>query len=228
MDEKMERVVELFGAVAPLLWQGTGVTLQIAALSLLLGMAIGLPAGIARVYGPRWLQQATGTYVVLVQGTPLLIQLFLVYYGLPDLGLTLGRLEAAFLTLGLNSGAYQAEYLRGALLAVPVGQMTAARALGMSQGQAVRSIVLPQALRLVLPAWSNEVVAMLKYTAVVFLIAVPDLMGQAKILASRYFAPIPIYLIVAVFYIVLVGITYGVLRQLERRLRVPGLTGEAT
>ena len=130
--------------------------------------------------------------------------------------------------MGLNSGAYQAEYLRGALQAVPVGQMTAARALGMSQGQAIRSIVLPQALRLVLPVWSNEVVAMLKYTAVVFLIAVPDLMGQAKILASRYFAPIPIYLIVAVFYIVLVGITYGVLRQLERRLRVPGLTDEAT
>ena len=224
----MQALVELFGAVAPLLWQGTGVTLQIAAFSLLLGMAIGLPTGIARVYAPRWLQQATGIYVVLLQGTPLLIQLFLVYNGLPDLGLTLGRLEAAFLTLGLNSGAYQAEYLRGALQAVPVGQMTAARALGMSQGQAIRSIVLPQALRLVLPVWSNEVVAMLKYTAVVFLIAVPDLMGQAKILASRYFAPIPIYLIVAVFYIVLVGITYGVLRQLERRLRVPGLTDEAT
>ncbi|PJF46272.1 MAG: amino acid ABC transporter permease, partial [Candidatus Thermofonsia Clade 3 bacterium] len=127
---------------------------------------------------------------------------------------------------GLNSGAYQAEYLRGALQSVGEGQMTAARAIGMSKWLAVRSIILPQALRLVLPAWSNEAIAMLKYTAVVFLIAVPDLMGQAKILSSRYFAPIPIYMIVAVFYIVLVGATYLLLRQLERKLHIPGLTGE--
>jgi polar amino acid transport system permease protein len=106
--------------------------------------------------------------------------------------------------------------------------MTAARALGISQGQAVSSIVLPQALRLVLPAWSNEVVAMLKFAAVVFLIAVPDLMGRPKFWPAATLSRSRIYLIVAVFYIVLVGITYGLLRQLERRLRVPGLTGEAT
>ena len=147
------------------------------------------------------------------------------YYGLPDIGITLGRLQAAFLTLGLNSAAYQAEYLRSALQSVSEGQMTAARALGMSKWQAIWSIILPQAVRLALPAWSNEAVAMLKYTSVVFLIAVPDLMGQAKILSSRYFAPIQIYLIVAVFYIVLVGITYLILTWIERRVRIPGLTG---
>lgn len=223
----MQSFLELLNNVMPSLLQGTAVTLQIAAVSLALGMAIGLPVGMGRVYGPRWLQAALGAYITLFQGTPLLIQLFLVYYGLPDLGLTLGRLEAAFLTLGLNSAAYQAEYLRGALQSVGEGQMTAARAIGMSKWLAVRSIILPQALRLVLPAWSNEAIAMLKYTAVVFLIAVPDLMGQAKILSSRYFAPIPIYMIVAVFYIVLVGATYLVLRQLERRFHIPGLTGEA-
>ncbi|GIV67642.1 amino acid ABC transporter permease [Caldilinea sp.] len=222
----MEAFVQLLNNVLPSLLQGVGVTLQIAAVSLLLGMAIGLPVGVGRVYGPRWLQRALAAYITLFQGTPLLIQLFLVYYGLPDLGLTLGRMEAAFLTLGLNSGAYQAEYLRGALQSVGEGQMTAARAIGMSKWLAVRSIILPQALRLVLPAWSNEAIAMLKYTAVVFLIAVPDLMGQAKILSSRYFAPIPIYMIVAVFYIVLVGATYLLLRQLERKLHIPGLTGE--
>ena len=104
------------------------------------------------------------------------------YSSLPDIGITFGRFTAAFLTLGLNSGAYQAEYLRGALQAVSEGQMTAARAIGMSKAQAIRYIILPQALRLVLPAWSNEAISMLKYTAVVFLIAVPDLMTQAKIL----------------------------------------------
>lgn len=213
--------------VIPGLLQGTMITLQLAGVSLALGVLIGLPAGIARVYGPRWLQRIVGVYVTVFQGTPLLIQLFLVYYGLPDVGITFSRFAAAYLALGLNSGAYQAEYLRGALQSVGAGQMTAARAIGMSQSQAIRSIILPQALRLVLPAWSNEAIAMLKYTAVVFLIAVPDLMGQAKILSAKYFAPIATYSVVAVFYLVLVGIAYLVLRQVERRVQIPGLTGES-
>lgn len=223
----MQEFLTLLGNAIPILLQGAVVTLQIAAVSLLLGVVIGLPVGIGRVYGPRWLQRILGAYVTLFQGTPLLIQLFLIYYGLPELGLTLERLTAAYLTLGLNSGAYQAEYLRGALQSVGEGQMTAARAIGMSRFQAIRSIILPQALRLVLPAWSNEVIAMVKNTAVVYAIAIFDLMGQAKALSSNYFAPIPIYMIVAVFYIVLVGITYLLLRQVERRTQIPGLTSEA-
>lgn len=223
----MQEFLELLRNIIPALLEGTVITLQIAAVSLLLGVVIGLPVGVGRVYGPPWLQRVLGAYVTLFQGTPLLIQLFLVYYGLPDLGLTLGRLTAAYVTLGLNSGAYQAEYLRGALQSVSAGQMTAARAIGMSRGQAIRSIILPQALRLVLPAWSNEVIAMLKNTAVVYVIAILDLMGQAKVLNSDYFAPIPIYMTVAVFYIILVGITYLLLRQVERRAQIPGLTNEA-
>lgn len=223
----MDEILDLVRKITPDLLQGTAVTLQIAAISLALGMCAGLPVGVGRVYGPGWLRHMLGAYITLFQGTPLLIQLFLVYYGLPDIGITLGRLQAAFLTLGLNSAAYQAEYLRSALLAVSEGQMVAARAIGMNKWQAIWSIILPQAVRLALPAWSNEVVAMLKYTSVVFLIAVPDLMGQAKILSSRYFAPIQIYLIVALFYVVLVGITYLILAWIERRVRVPGLTGGA-
>lgn len=223
----MQDFIDLLNKVTPDLLQGTAVTLQIAAISLVLGMIVGLPVGVGRVYGPVWLQRMLGAYVTLFQGTPLLIQLFVVYYGLPDVGITLGRLQAAFLTLGLNSAAYQAEYLRSALQSVSAGQMVAARAIGMNTWQAIWSVILPQALRLALPAWSNEAVAMLKYTSVVFLIAVPDLMGQAKILASRYFAPIQIYLIVAVFYIVLVGIAYLILTLIERRVRIPGLTGDA-
>lgn len=223
----MQEFLELLRNVAPSLLQGTVITLQLAGVSLALGVVIGLPAGIGRVYGPPWLQRVIGVYVTLFQGTPLLIQLFLIYYGLPDVGITFSRFAAAYLTLGLNSGAYQAEYLRGALQSVGEGQMTAARSIGMTKMQAIRNIILPQALRLVLPTWSNEAIAMLKYTAIVFLIAVPDLMGQAKILAAKYFAPIAIYMIVAVFYLILVGIAYLILRQVERRVQIPGLTGEA-
>lgn len=223
----MDQVLELARNILPLLWQGTIITLQLASVSLLLGMALGLPLGVLRVYGPGWVQQVVRAYVLVFQGTPLLVQLFVIYYGLPQLGVTFDRFPAAYIALGLHSAAYQAEYLRGALQSVSAGQMTAARAIGMSKLQAIRSIVLPQAFRLVLPAWSNEVISMIKYTAVVYLIAVPDLMGQAKNLSSRYFAPIPIYLTAAVFYLVLVGITYFILRAVERRLQIPGLTMES-
>ena len=219
--------IMLFANVCcPVLWLGTMVTLQLASVSLLLGIVLGLPLGVLRVYGSPWVQRVVMVYITIFQGTPLLVQLFVIYYGLPQLGVTFDRFPAAYITLGLNSAAYQAEYLRGALLSVSEGQMTAARAIGMSKSQAIRNIILPQALRLVLPAWSNEVVSMIKYTAVVYLIAVPDLMGQAKNLASKYFAPIPVYLTVAVFYLVLVGITYFILRAVERRLQIPGLVME--
>ena len=222
----MDQILLFIERVIPVLWQGTIITLQLASVSLLLGMALGLPLGVLRVYGPRWVQRIVGLYVLVFQGTPLLVQLFVIYYGLPQLGVTFDRFPAAYIALGLHSAAYQAEYLRGALQSVGAGQMVAARAIGMSKVQAIINIVLPQAFRLVLPAWSNEVVSMIKYTAVVYLIAVPDLMGQAKNLSSKFFQPIPIYLTAAVFYLVLVGITYFALRLLERRLQVPGLTME--
>jgi polar amino acid transport system permease protein len=220
----MQEFTAFLQQMLPVMFQGAIVTIQLTVVSLILGVAIGLPVGVGRVFGPRWLQRLLLIYITVFQGTPLLIQLFVVYYGLPDIGVTFGRFTAAFLTLGLNSGAYQAEYLRGALQAVGEGQMTAARAIGMSKAQAIRYIILPQALRLVLPAWSNEAISMLKYTAVVFLIAVPDLMTQAKILSARYFAPIPTYLLVAVFYLIMVGVAYFILRAVERRVGIPGLT----
>jgi polar amino acid transport system permease protein len=223
----MDQILLFIERTLPVLWQGTLITLQLASVSLLLGIALGLPLGVLRVYGAGWVQQLVSLYVLIFQGTPLLVQLFIIYYGLPQLGWTLDRFPAAYVALGLHSAAYQAEYLRGALQSVSEGQMTAARAIGMTKLQAITSIILPQAFRLVLPPWSNEVVSMIKYTAVVYLIAVPDLMGQAKNLSSKYFAPIPIYLTAALFYLVLVGITYFALRALERRLHVPGLTMES-
>ena len=208
------------------LLNGTLVTLQYALLALLLGALVGLPLALLRVYGGRWLGRAATIYGNIFRGTPLMIQLFMVYYGLPQLGVTFPQWAAALLTLGLNSSAYQAEYFRGALQSIGSGQMTAARAIGMSQWKAIRYIILPQALRLALPAWSNEAVSMIKYTAVIFLIAVPDLMGQAKILASRFFAPIEVYLIVAGFYLVLVFVMTQLLRAVERKLQTPGLAME--
>jgi polar amino acid transport system permease protein len=205
---------------------GAVVTLQYAMLALLLGALIGLPLALLRVYGRPQLGRVASLYGNIFRGTPLMIQLFMVYYGLPQLGVTFPQWAAALLTLGLNSSAYQAEYFRGALQSIGSGQMMAARAIGLSQGKAIRYIILPQALRLALPAWSNEAVSMIKYTAVIFLIAVPDLMGQAKIIASRFFAPIETYLLAAGIYLILVFIMTQLLRAVERKYQTPGLTVE--
>lgn len=223
----MDNLMIFFERVIPDLLRGTVVTLQLTLISLLLGILVGLPMGVIRVYGNSWLRGFIRVYITFFQGTPLLIELFVVYYGLPDLGLTLSRFTAAFITLGLNSAAYQAEYLRGALQAVGGGQMVAARAIGMSKFKAIRYIILPQALRLVIPSWSNEMISMVKYTAVVFLIAVPDVMGWAKILAGRYFNPIPVYMTVAVIYLILVAIAFVIMRFVEQKLAIPGLKMES-
>ncbi len=219
----MEALQLFLERVTPELLQGTVVTIQFTLGGLALGFLIGLPVALARVYGVLWLRRLVSGYIALFRGTPMLIQLFLIYFGLPDLGITFDRPVAALLTLGLNSGAYQAEYFRGAIQAVGQGQMIAARAIGMSQWQAIRHIVLPQAFRLVLPVWSNEMIAMVKYTSVIFLIAVPDLMAQAKILSSRYFDPITIYITVAIYYLGLVGIATGLMRFVAKKLETPGL-----
>lgn len=218
-------LIELFTRYGSQLWAGTLITVQITLVGLALGFLIGLPVALLRVYalGPLgWLRWLAVAYVELFRGTPVLVQLFIVYYGLPDLGITLDRLPAAYIAMGLNSGAYQAEYLRGALQAIGSGQMRAARAIGMSRGQAIRYIILPQALRLVIPAWSNEPVALMKTSAVAFIIAVPDVMTRARTIAARTYDPMTAYIGVGIIYIVLVALLMLVLQQVEQRLRIPG------
>jgi polar amino acid transport system permease protein len=196
---------------------------------------LGLLAAVGRVYWGKWVRMISIGYIELFRGTPLLVQLFLLYYGLPGLGaaiglpglnLTLDRLPAAFLALGLNSGAYQAEYLRGAILAIGDGQMMAGRSIGMSRWRTIIHIILPQALRLVIPAWSNEPISLFKSTAVAFLIAIPDLWARAKSLAARTYNPIGYYFAVAVVYLALAFVLNEGLKYLERRARIPGLEME--
>ncbi len=221
-------------------WRGLIVTLQISALSLLIGLVIGLPTALLRVYGPRWARLPAIAYVELFRGTPLLVQLFIIYYGLSDqsvsallarLGLpptllTLAPFTAAYVALGLNSGAYQAEYFRGALQAISSGQMTAARALGMTRMQAIRHIILPQAIRLALPPWSNEVAYMVKYTSIVSLIAVQDLFGEIRHIISAYYNPMLMLPYVGLVYLVIVMVLSWIMGRVEARYRIPGLEVE--
>jgi len=202
--------------------KGAAVTIELTVVGLAIGFAIGLLLALARLYGPLWLKTLAIGYIELFRGTPLLVQLFLIYYGLPSLGLTLTQTVSAYLALGLNSAAYQAEYFRGAIQSIGSSQMTAGRAIGLSRWKTIWYIILPQALRLVIPAWSNEPISLLKTTAVVFLIAVQDLMAKAKRAATATYDPIGSYLAVAVVYLVLVIVLNWGLKYLERKTVIPG------
>lgn len=231
----MEELLAFWNMIWPDLGRGLLTTLQISAVALLLGLVIGIPAAALRIYGPRWLRWLAVAYIELFRGTPLLVQLFVIYYGLPDVAraleslgvpaqfLVLSRMASAYVALGLNSGAYQAEYFRSAIQAINVGQIMAARALGMSKLQSIIHIVLPQALRLAIPAWSNEVAYMVKYTSVVFVIAVPDLLARGQFIISRTYKPMEILLIVGFIYLVVVLALTGIMNRVEQATRIPGL-----
>ncbi|MGB4595866.1 MAG: amino acid ABC transporter permease [Anaerolineaceae bacterium] len=206
---------------------GAGVTLELTFVGLLLGFVLGLGLALGKVYGPKWLRIICTGYVEIVRGTPLLVQLFLIYYGLPSLGVTFSQTLSAYLALGLNSAAYQAEYLRGAIQAIGKSQMMAGRSIGLSTWQTVVNVILPQALRLALPSWSNEPISLLKTTAVVFLIAVQDLMARAKRAANVTYNPIGSYIAAAIVYLAMVFALSALLKWLERKTKIPGFEMES-
>ena len=216
----------LFVRFLPDLVQGLLMTLWLSLQGLAAGFVLGMLAALARVYGGKFWRNVAVVYIELFRGTPLLVQIFLIYYGLPSLGITLSRELSAFLALALNSGAYQAEYLRGSILAIGDNQMMAGRSIGLSRWKTIRYVILPQALRLAIPAWSNEPVSLLKSTAVVFLIAIPELMAKAKSIAARTYDPIGAYLAAAMMYLAAVYILIALLNWLERATRIPGFDME--
>ena len=223
----MSEWIDLLITSFPDLMDGLYVTVRLTLLGLAIGAVIGLPAALARVYGGRWIRRIAIGYIELFRGTPLLVQIFVIYFGLPDVGITFSRTTAALIALGLNSGAYQAEYFRGAIQAIGDGQMMAARSIGMNRLNAIRYVILPQALRIVIPPWSNEPILLLKASAIVFIVAVPDLMTKAKIIITRIYDPIGVYLIVALFYLALVMVLTAIINVVEKRLRIPGLEMDA-
>lgn len=206
--------------------KGTLVTLELTAVGLTLGFLLGLALALMKAYGPKGLRLFSIGFIELFRGTPLLVQLFLIYYGLPSMGIRLSQSVSAYLALGLNSAAYQAEYLRGAIQSIGESQMTAGRAIGLSKWQTIRFIILPQALRLVIPCWSNEPISLLKTSAVVFLIAVQDLMARGRRVATITYNPIGSYLAIAVIYLVMVFILNEGLKWVERKTKIPGFEME--
>ncbi|MGB9691051.1 MAG: amino acid ABC transporter permease [Candidatus Sumerlaeaceae bacterium] len=205
----------------PLFVKGTGLTVAISVLSMALATGLGLLLALLRIYGPRWISACVVGYVEFMRGTPLLIQLFFIYYGLPQLpvvGVELDPFTAAVLGVGLNYAAYEAEIYRSGFMAVPRQQIEAALALGLSQRQAVRYIVLPQALRLIIPPVTNDFVALFKDTSIVSILAIAELtmtFRSASMATGRY---VEFAILTALIYFALAYPLSLLARRLEKKV----------
>ena len=202
----------------PAFMEGVEITLQLAFFTVLFGSLLGLVVAVCRrtrLLPLRWLMKA---YVAFSRGTPLLVQVLLVVYGLPQLGIRLPRMTLCIIALVINSGAYMAELIRAGLQSVEKGQVEAAESLGMSSGQTMLYIILPQAVKNILPALGNEFIVLVKETAVVGYVAVQDLTKAANWIQTKTFQPLVPLLLSALIYLVLVMLMTWGLRKLERRL----------
>ena len=219
---------EIIVSSLPRMLQGTWTTIQLTGLSVIIGFCLALPLAVMRVSSLRWLWMPVYAFIFYFRGTPLLVQIFLIYYGsgqfqdfLSAVGLWhlfQGAWFCAVLSLTLNTAAYSAEIFRGGIEGVPYGEIEAARACGMSGTLLYRRIILPKALRIAWPAYTNEVVFLLQASSLVSIITVMDLTGVARVIAARSFAFYEVFLTAAALYLILV---YGVLfvfRRIENRI----------
>lgn len=219
----MPASIEAILDALPYLLQGSLVTIGVVLGAMGLGLAIGVTLALGQVYGPRVLQVPIGLYIWFFRGVPLLVLLFLFYFGLFSLmGLNLSAFAVAAIVLGLISAAYQSQIFRGAILSLPEGQLKAARALGMSDTRAIVSVILPQALRLSIPGWSNEYSIVLKDSAVAYALGVAEVMARAHFVATRTYEHLPLYFTAGLIFLVLTFLGTRGLRTLEEKVRIPG------
>jgi len=218
----MEEWVYIQRDVIPALARGFLVSVQLIVPSALCGLAIGIVVGVLRVYGSYAGALIANAYVTVFRGIPLVVQLFVWYFGLPYWNLYMEPFTASVLGFSLCSGAYHSEYIRGALLSIKRGQMLAAQSLGFTKMQMIFAVILPQALRRALPGCGNEIIYLIKYSSLAYMITCVELTGEGKILASDSFKYTEIFLIIGACYLVMTSVATAGLHYLESRVRLPG------
>lgn len=201
----------------PLFLPATWIVIQVTVLSILLSWLCGLICALAKTSGYRVLQYPAEFYLWFVRGTPLLTQIFLIYFGLPQMGIRLGPFTAGVIALGVNGGAYVAEIIRGGLLSIPKGQQESALALGMTYGQTMRRIILPQVVRVIIPPITNDAATTLKNTSLLSTITIMELMLQTQVIVSSTFRPFEFYILVSLIYLVMTTVLMVAMRWQERR-----------
>jgi len=208
-------------------WQalaaGTLITVEVTAASLGLGCVLGLLVGVGRLSPQRRLVYGICTaYLTFIRGTPLLVQLFLLFFGLPQFGILLPAFLCGVLGLGIYSGAYVSEIVRGSIQSIDKGQMEAARSLGMSYRMAMLKVILPQAFVRMIPPLGNEFIALIKNSALVSLLTIGDVMHEGEKIISVSYRSLEVYLAIAFIYLVLTSTTTLILRRVEQSLRANG------
>ena len=209
-------------SILPNLNKGLIVSIKLIIPSSIFGFALGILVGTGRVFGRPWLRKSLDRYTALLRGVPLLVQLFIIYFGLPSIGIRLDAFTSAVLGFTLCSAAYHSEYIRGALSSIRQGQIRAAHSLGMNTFQSLLFIVIPQAMRRALPGCGNEIIYLIKYSSLAYIITCIELTGEAKALAARSFRYTEIFMAVGAYYLFLTTLTSWLLAKLEKKLHIPG------
>ncbi|MFD1561883.1 amino acid ABC transporter permease [Paraburkholderia silviterrae] len=205
----------------PVLAKGAVLTIKFAVASMVLGLIVGLLVAIVRIGNNRSLAAIAQGYVSLMRGTPLLVQMFVVYYGLPGIGISLDPTSAGILTLTLNAGAYLSESMRGAILGIGRGQWAASHSLGFTHVQTLRYVICPQALRLAVPSLGNTLISLVKDTSLVSVITVTELLRSTQEVIASTFQPLPLYLAAAAIYWVLSTLLARLQVRIESRCALP-------
>ncbi|HDX8445449.1 amino acid ABC transporter permease [Aeromonas hydrophila] len=202
----------------PLLSAGLIFTVPLTLITFVLGIVLGLSVALARLYGPAPLVMLVRFYVWLIRGTPLLVQLFLIFYGLPSAGIVLDAFTAAVIGFTLNIGAYSSEIIRATLAAIPKGQWEAAYSIGMNWPQVMWRVILPQAARIAVPPLSNTFISLVKDTSLAAAVTVPELFQAAQRLASVTYEPLILYVETVLIYLLFSSVLSTLQDKLEQRL----------
>ncbi|WP_201522579.1 amino acid ABC transporter permease [Pseudomonas aeruginosa] len=219
--EWLANLVELLGMAWPFLLQGAMYTVLFAAVSMVLGLILGFSVAVVRVTKVPVVSQIAAVYVSAFRGTPLLVQIFVLYYGLPSVGIEFTPVTAGILALTLNVAAYLSESMRGAILGIDKGQWEAGLSVGLTWGQTLWNIITPQALRLAVPSLSNSLISLIKDTSLISVITVTELMLATKEVIAETFQPLPLYLAAAGICWLLSALFERVQKALENRLTAP-------
>ncbi|NTJ62924.1 amino acid ABC transporter permease [Agrobacterium rhizogenes] len=224
----MEHWLQLmWESLGTLLWAGLVFTIPLTLITFVLGLLLGLLTAVVRLFGPPPLVAIARFYVWVIRGTPLLVQLFVIFYGLPSLGILLDAFPAAVIGFTLSVGAYTSEIIRAVISSVPKGQWEAAYSIGMNWRQAMSRTILPQAARVAVPPLSNTFISLVKDTSLAAAITVPELFQAAQRIVATTYEPLILYIEAAIIYLVLSTFLSTLQGYLERRFARSGGTLEA-
>jgi polar amino acid transport system permease protein len=212
--------IDIIFRTLPILLKGSVMTVELTCITLVVGTVIGIVFALMRLSSNIVLSQISNFYTWIIRGTPMLLQLFFFYYGLPSAGIRLTPFQAAVIGLGLNSGAYMAEIIRGGIISIDKGQFEAAKALGFSYSETMRRIILPQTFKVIIPPVGNEFITILKDTSLVSTIAMVELMRSAQQMYASTFKPIEIFFTAAILYLVMTTVFTTIFSLYEKKLSV--------